>query len=518
LTSGLYGREPSRREVTDRITQAERFEATSEFKSDVSTTLHDGDHHHKSNSKNWEKENSNQQTVNKVTINRGKVSSSRSVVFNELEMSTHYSTFTSTPPTGTPLTGTAHGAHLRVFHSTTLDDGPAKGFELTVGYNYDSMVQLIRPDGTSSHWQFYSSSTFFPEGGSSQPNPNLTSSDDDSYNPNSRRQDGEGDKLSDIEIELEDDYLYQLFKLGGGRIEEYSFWYFKSDSRGALEGDIIWIDPTLDPAQAVEEILARLDDLNRNRDSALYRLENETMANAVGSLTNQMRLQKSVGSGLNPFIRPGHMTIKKLDMLDDTFNALFTLGPGGTYIMVGEATTGYKMSFIGEKRLSTTQRIVYFGSLGSTVASAVVVRLVKGKWVIVSAAKSLERNDAALIKALGGKKDLFTPHHLIPVSLAERTGLRGFFIKAAREGWDMNGVKNGKMVDNLIRHVNSHPRYNTFVENEIRDYIKKSGGIKNLNGIQSRNFLEQLADRLSKLIDNTTGDLNLLDFNHLPIN
>jgi hypothetical protein len=70
--------------------------------------------------------------------------------------------------------------------------GWVKGFELTVGYNYDSMVQLIRPDGTSSHWQFYSNSTFFPEGGSSQPNPNLTSSDDDSYNPNSRRQDGEG--------------------------------------------------------------------------------------------------------------------------------------------------------------------------------------------------------------------------------------------------------------------------------------------------------------------------------------
>jgi len=192
LTSGLYGREPTRREVTDRITQSEQFEATTEFKSDVTTTMHDGDHHHKSNSKNWEKENNNQQTVNKVTINRGKVSSSRSAVFNELEMSTHYSTFTSTPPTGTPLTGTAHGAHLRVFHSTTLDDGPAKGFELTVGYNYDSMVQLIRPDGTSSHWQFYSSSIFFPEGGSSQPNPNLTSSDD-SYNPNSRRH-GQGEQ------------------------------------------------------------------------------------------------------------------------------------------------------------------------------------------------------------------------------------------------------------------------------------------------------------------------------------
>jgi len=166
--------------------------------------MHDGDHHHKSNSKNWEKENNNQQTVNKVTINRGKVSSSRSAVFNELEMSTHYSTFTSTPPTGTPLTGTAHGAHLRVFHSTTLDDSPAKGFELTVGYNYDSMVQVIRPDGTSSHWQFYSSSIFFPEGGSSQPNPNLTSNNDDSYNPNSRRHSntGDNDDHSHIETDL----------------------------------------------------------------------------------------------------------------------------------------------------------------------------------------------------------------------------------------------------------------------------------------------------------------------------
>jgi hypothetical protein len=35
-------------------------------------------------------------------------------VFNELEMSTHYSTFVSTTPTATPLTGTAYGAHLRV--------------------------------------------------------------------------------------------------------------------------------------------------------------------------------------------------------------------------------------------------------------------------------------------------------------------------------------------------------------------------------------------------------------------
>jgi hypothetical protein len=48
------------------------------FESGITTTLHDGDHHHQSNSKNVEKENSHKQTVNKLSTNRGKVSSSGS--------------------------------------------------------------------------------------------------------------------------------------------------------------------------------------------------------------------------------------------------------------------------------------------------------------------------------------------------------------------------------------------------------------------------------------------------------
>jgi hypothetical protein len=42
LTPRFYGREPSRRDVTGRINQAERFEATAGFESEVHTALNDG--------------------------------------------------------------------------------------------------------------------------------------------------------------------------------------------------------------------------------------------------------------------------------------------------------------------------------------------------------------------------------------------------------------------------------------------------------------------------------------------
>jgi hypothetical protein len=124
--------------------------------------------------------------------------------------------------------------------------GWVKGFELTVGYNYDSMVQLIRPDGTSSHWQFYSNSTFFPEGGSSQPNPNLTSSDNDSYNPNSRRQDGDGDRegggSKNDEIHalfsnnvLSDRAAVKLFEFAENHGEIFDAYYEKFGMAGVLE-------------------------------------------------------------------------------------------------------------------------------------------------------------------------------------------------------------------------------------------------------------------------------------------
>jgi len=124
--------------------------------------------------------------------------------------------------------------------------------------------------------------------------------------------------------------------------------------------------------------------------------------------------------------------------------------------------------------------------------------------------KGLARDDAALYRALGGARAGHTAHHLVPVSVTQQRGLKGFFRRAAKDGWDINGASNGLMVDNLIRHVNHHPRYNAYVAQRIQGYIKKAGGSRNVTGSQAKQYLESLSSDLRRYLNNTNGDINKL--------
>ena len=126
-----------------------------------------------------------------------------------------------------------------------------------------------------------------------------------------------------------------------------------------------------------------------------------------------------------------------------------------------------------------------------------------------AATKSLLRDDDALYDEIGRQLG-HTGHHLVPVSVAQQTGLKRFFQLAASEGWAMNGERNGMLVENVTRHVNHHPRYNGYVAQRIRNYIVDSGGVTNITGVKARQYLESLSDDMRRFIKNTTGDLNEL--------
>jgi hypothetical protein len=95
---------------------------------------------------------------------------------------------------------------------------------------------------------------------------------------------------------------------------------------------------------------------------------------------------------------------------------------------------------------------------------------------------------------------------LVPVSVAQQRGLKVFFQRAAKEGWDINGGGNGLMIDNIIRHVNHHPRYNAYVAQRIQGYVNKSGGLKNISGSQARQYLDSLSSDMRRFLN----DINKL--------
>ena len=140
------------------------------------------------------------------------------------------------------------------------------------------------------------------------------------------------------------------------------------------------------------------------------------------------------------------------------------------------------------------------------------VYFVSAAGILVHNSKSyLVRNDTQLLRNLGGFVADHTPHHVIPVSVANTRGMRGLFEKASLAGWELNGRRNGMMLNNLIEHVNHHPRYNAYMEQQVRSYIKRNGGIKNISGEQAKNYLDGLADRTRKYLRENPGkDINKL--------
>jgi len=143
-------------------------------------------------------------------------------------------------------------------------------------------------------------------------------------------------------------------------------------------------------------------------------------------------------------------------------------------------------------------------------STGILVHNAKGDNCKLLASRRLARRDKALYRALGGAKAAHTAHHLIPVSVARQRGLKSFFQRAARDGWDINGARNGLMIDNVIRHVNSHPRYNAYVAQRIQGYITKSGGLKNITDSQARQYLETLSTEMRRFLNNTDGNINEL--------
>ena len=99
-----------------------------------------------------------------------------------------------------------------------------------------------------------------------------------------------------------------------------------------------------------------------------------------------------------------------------------------------------------------------------------------------------------------------TPHHLIPMSMANLKGVEPLFEKAVRSGWDMNGARNGMFLDGIAHpRGNNYPNYRAFVEKQIRGYIKEHGATRNITGKKARSFLEGLGSRMKKLIEENPG-------------
>jgi hypothetical protein len=119
--------------------------------------------------------------------------------------------------------------------------------------------------------------------------------------------------------------------------------------------------------------------------------------------------------------------------------------------------------------------------------------------------RSLARNDSALYNAIG-RLPGHTAHHIIPVSVATQPGLVRFFQKAASFGWDMNGARNGLLLDNSIRHVNSHPMYNEYIAQRIRHFIATYGD--EITPQVARNYLEGVSNSMKRLLKESSGDIN----------
>ncbi len=95
-------------------------------------------------------------------------------------------------------------------------------------------------------------------------------------------------------------------------------------------------------------------------------------------------------------------------------------------------------------------------------------------------------------------------HHLIPMSIAKEH--KTLFNKAVHGGWDMNGAKNGKYLDRIMHPSGgSHPRVQGYTRKQISEWVKKKGGVKNISNLEAKNYLENLAKRMSDYFDANPG-------------
>lgn len=95
------------------------------------------------------------------------------------------------------------------------------------------------------------------------------------------------------------------------------------------------------------------------------------------------------------------------------------------------------------------------------------------------------------------------------MDLSSQRGLRSFFKRAAKEGWDVDGYRNGLSIADW-RHPGGHRGYNNYMADRIKKYIKDSGGLGGLEKGQAKRYLDRLADDMKQFLNGTDGTINEL--------